>query len=325
MITDLGPQLFAGARPARRAAFRPVQDVPGSTAAQPLGGLWTSTYDPQQGSAFLGHLRRRIAENVAAMQALGLAYADTQPLGWGTCYTVLTPAADARIGVIDTYADCVALWERYSRPSPPAVAAFQPRWVSWEAVAADWDAIHLTARAAHRAPWVSTVHADRSRPHLAWWGHECTLWLRWAFRRTRVVRGARFDLSPISAKTVAPMPEAAFGTWQQVLHWERRALGLSVDPLVLWGGQPAEIGRVWGILTVLEVAEYQDPPRPDAVHLCRRLLGIYHQMWARRALQAGWLTQRGWDALAAEGWGRPVRREPPPTGTRYGGYVLWTI
>ncbi len=117
------------------------------------GGLWTSTYDPDYGSAWVDWCKSR-----------GVVDFPQQ------CY-LLRPSADARVYAVASLHDLEALLNSYRIRSLKAYPDF-------EAMSKDFDGMHLT---------VEGERATRlSEPHdLCGWSCESTLWFRWAFSEVK--------------------------------------------------------------------------------------------------------------------------------------------
>lgn len=215
------PQLFVGATCPSPDRFEPPVDSCPLTrwkvrrykrAMKPLGGLWTATYDPGLGSAFVqlcykeGQIWRAHAtpDHLLGADELKIYRAWlAAPWPWMWQCWLLTPAPTARIFTVDSLADCTALWEHY------ASTTLRPgrRWLDWAAISQDWDAIHLTAQGQ------TATAADTQAAHLWGWACECTLWLRWAF--TRVEDAGRQEFSPV--ETSNPLTDHLLGParlWQ---------------------------------------------------------------------------------------------------------------
>jgi hypothetical protein len=123
---------------------------------KPEGGLWTSTYHPQCGSNWV-------------QWCLGEGWEVPPEERWQSMLLVPAPA---RVFIIDARADLERLAARYPGP----VIAHWAALLDWEAIAKDYDAVHLTAR--------GQAMTRFSYPHnLYGWDVECTLWCRWCFTR----------------------------------------------------------------------------------------------------------------------------------------------
>ncbi|GAB2717590.1 hypothetical protein [Kitasatospora kifunensis] len=91
----------------------------------------------------------------------------------------ITPDPTARIALIDNSEDLLALVQQY--PNPPDDSPFDDSHLfpNWPEVAADWDAVYLTADGAR-----ATAVEDRDQataPHLDGWAGAAVLWLRPAY------------------------------------------------------------------------------------------------------------------------------------------------
>lgn len=127
---------------------------------KPRFGFWTSTY------------REGISEWVEAAEDMDFApYAQN--------WFVLAPR-EARVLVIDTLQDLKHLLDRY--PHRP-IKKLRMRWLDFEAIAEEWDAIHLTSG----GQWATRLtHPDS----LYGWDSESTLWFRWCFESWRRIETA---------------------------------------------------------------------------------------------------------------------------------------
>jgi len=118
------------------------------------GGLWTSTYDPTLGSAWI-------------QWCLQEKFQSSPWHGW-----ILTPDPDARIYVIDTVSDLQELWEQF--PWIEENPLFPCRSLDFVSIGTHYDAIHLTEIGQHRTRLTSPVN-------LYGWDCESTFWFRWKF------------------------------------------------------------------------------------------------------------------------------------------------
>lgn len=152
----LGTQAFIDDTPPRRARFDPPTNRD-QMPHKPDGGLWTSTLQEDGSCAWLDWCQ---AERWG-LTAESKLYA-------------LEPEPDISVFEIDRDDDlqrALAEWRR-GDVSPVVARMFAP--LDFEAMATEYDAIHLTE-------W-GQVHTRHSHPSLYGWDTECTLWLRWSFR-----------------------------------------------------------------------------------------------------------------------------------------------
>jgi len=157
--------------------FVPVTNGDSCMGAKPDCGFWTSTYDPSiGGSAWIDW-------------CVGNEYGLARSLDYGW---LLTPAADARVLTIDSYADLQAVITAYPRQLRHVYRyegyALMP---DFERMAHDYDALHLTA-AGERATRLSLPY------NLYGWDCESTVWFRWAFQSVE-----RIAITPVPAQAEA--------------------------------------------------------------------------------------------------------------------------
>lgn len=154
-MTDrpLGLQAFVHTEEPRQERFnRPTNtDRP---VHKPDGGLWTSTLRDDGSCAWLDWCRG----------------ADWGPEEDAHLYA-LEPAADISVLEIDSAEDLTRALEKWERDNYP-ISIY--RLLDFEALAEEYDAIHLT----ERGVWQTRF----SIPGFYGWDCESTLWLRWAFR-----------------------------------------------------------------------------------------------------------------------------------------------
>ena len=149
----LGTQLHmrAGEAVVKASAVKPITN---DRFHKPRGGLWTSTY--------LGQ------ENLSGWHQWGESEGMTSR---SNAQWLLTPETDARLLVVDTFADLMALVERYSAVKTGYEAVYTLDFV---AMAQDgYAGLNLT----DEGQW-ATRHTD---PNLNGWDCESTVWFRWAF------------------------------------------------------------------------------------------------------------------------------------------------
>ena len=117
--------------------------------SKPWGGIWTSTFIPGKGSAWLAYRARQ----------------DFRPSGQGgLSLWLLTPEDDARVLSINTPEDIERLFDAYSLPfrEPRTPGALG---LNWPRLALDFDALH-----------VSQEGFEAGYPLLATWSCESTIW-----------------------------------------------------------------------------------------------------------------------------------------------------
>lgn len=126
-----------------------------SVVRKPKGGLWTSTYCSEIGSAWV-------------QWCLG---EDFGVPGGGWRSWLLEPDPAARVLEIDSHADLHRVSASYGLPIeyPGPLSA-----LDFERLAVDYDAIHLT----EAGQWATRLTHPLS---LYGWDCESVLWLRWAF------------------------------------------------------------------------------------------------------------------------------------------------
>jgi len=160
---DLGLQAWLTREddPLDRARFLAIQDRPfGALGNKPEGGLWTSTLvQPETGAS---------SAWVAAATEMNL-HGDRDVL-W-----VATPDPGARIAVVDSIVDLVAVQAIYPRSMHREFA--RPGIDFYQAAQDGLDAIHLTEAGQYATRYTHPLD-------LYGWDCECTLWLRWAFTST---------------------------------------------------------------------------------------------------------------------------------------------
>jgi hypothetical protein len=145
----LGPQLLLHGAPILPQDLRPVQNDR-RALAKPRGGLWTSTYDPIYGSAWV-------------CWCVAYRYNEPFDLHW----TVFSIPKSARIAVIDSHAGLARFIERYPR------ILRGRRGLDFERLSIEYDGLHLTIEG-----YLKT-RSPRSGPSLGGWDCESTLWFRW--------------------------------------------------------------------------------------------------------------------------------------------------
>lgn len=165
-MNRLGVQLHVGRRAPTSRSRRFRKDFNKrlvSVVQKPMGGLWASTYVPDEGSAWT-----RWCEGEhwgCPPEAEGLWR------GW-----LLRPRPQARVLVVDTLADLQALCARYPAPplqlAPTGIFAEIPG-LDFNALSKDADALHLTEDGEWRTRF--TV------PTLYGWDCESTVFFHWCF------------------------------------------------------------------------------------------------------------------------------------------------
>ncbi len=134
---------------------------PRGTERRKSGGMWTSTFHERFGSAWIQWC---LSEEFDC---------DRSDPRWHTW--LLTPAPEARIFQIDSYADLEHLVDAYPHERAWTTdPSMRERYPAWELVAQDYDGVHLT----DGGQWQTRL----SEPlNLLSWDCESTLWLRWSF------------------------------------------------------------------------------------------------------------------------------------------------
>jgi hypothetical protein len=170
------PQLWTDHRspPSRQQFNPPVNERPGAMGGiKPQGGLWTSTYDPDNGSAWVQWC---LSEDYGV------------PRGYTWQAWLLVPRLDARILTIDTYTDLEHVVTVYGLPSAPTLHPDSIA-LNFEKLAHHYHGIHLT----EAGQWATRL----SQPHsLYGWDCESTLWLNWAFTEVRDLGIQRWGAPP---------------------------------------------------------------------------------------------------------------------------------
>ena len=152
--TPMPDQLFIGYPHLGYPCEYFMDPIANTGQVKPIGGLWTSTLTSAGKSAWA-----RFAPDYFAVHPTQLGLA-----------SILHPLAAARVAEIDNHVDLVALVDRY-----PSQHSGGPPVLDFEAMAADFDAVHLTASGE-----VATCHPARE-VNLKMWSVESTLWFRWMF------------------------------------------------------------------------------------------------------------------------------------------------
>jgi hypothetical protein len=154
----LEPQLCVHEHNLRAVEIPAVRNDP-KRISKPRGGLWTSTYEPEYGSAWVRWC---------------VAYRYTDP--FESHWTVMLAPEAARVETIDSSAMLAELIERYPRTLRGR------RGLDFELLSRDYDCLHLTPRG-----YLQT-RSSRSGPSLRGWDCESTVWFRWIFREWRKVK-----------------------------------------------------------------------------------------------------------------------------------------
>ena len=154
----LGPQLLLHDAAILPQDLRRVQNDR-RALAKPRGGLWTSTYDPIYGSAWV-------------CWCVAYRYNEPFDLHW----TVLSIPKSARIAVIDSKADLARFIEQHPR------ILRGRKGLDFERLSTEYDGLHLTNEG-----YLKT-RSTRSGPLLGGWDCESTLWFRWIFSDWREVK-----------------------------------------------------------------------------------------------------------------------------------------
>jgi len=156
------PQLFLSSAPPRAEALVPVTNC---QFVKPKGGLWTSTYDAKECASGW----------VAWCEHEAPAYLV------GRRWFLLTPAADARVLIINTVADMDALYRCYAdRVTGLSFVSM----LDFEAMARDFDAMRVT----EAGQWATRLTYPQN---LYGWDCESTVWFRWKFVRVQEIRARR--------------------------------------------------------------------------------------------------------------------------------------
>jgi hypothetical protein len=147
-------------KPPTHDEFIPVRNSDGRQLfVKPKGGMWTSSWDAtERTSAWVEWCRMEGQEEWVKGK-----------------WWLLAPAPDARVAIIHSLPDLKRLLKHYPYHYP--LMEHMPyligQCLDYEAMAQDYDAIHLT----EKGQWRTRLTA----PNLYGWDCECTLWLRWKF------------------------------------------------------------------------------------------------------------------------------------------------
>lgn len=146
--------------------------VQGSRHSKPAkGGFWTSTYHPGYVSDWVRSLDKHHLSS-RALQVPARIAADEEMLT-PFSYWLLEVEPSARVYDVNQFSDLAALLSRY--PMPEAWRRQEP-WeltLDWQALAEDYDGLHLTVTGIHDDELISGW--------LYGWDCESTVWFRWVF------------------------------------------------------------------------------------------------------------------------------------------------
>lgn len=162
------PQLHVGPVMPTEERMKPV--INRICFTKPSGGLWTSTYRPRHGS---GWVQWCLSEDFGVPDE-----------GWRAWR--LQPAENARIYTIASLADLQRLLAEFGEQ--PRLFPGMMRYPDFEAVAREYDAVHLT----DEGQWATRLTHPES---LYGWDCESTVWFRWAFDSVAELGVKRFSRS----------------------------------------------------------------------------------------------------------------------------------
>lgn len=144
---------------------------------KPTGGLWTSTYTPDD--EYASDWQRGRATN----GLIQVAYPKQVRLSVYRLY----PDPEARILHIASLDDALEFTRAYHLATIPfpasmrGVAMLTPELTDWQRAARSYDAVHLTDQAADEIAW-AIAHDPSSAPTaFHTWNCESSLWMRWKF------------------------------------------------------------------------------------------------------------------------------------------------
>lgn len=203
MKLRLPPQLFRapGRIEVSKEMFEKIRTTSGT---KPDGGLWTSTFDPRIGSAWLRWCCFNYdAENKARPYWL---------LTPKTCNVAVVHSLDDLKHLLERYGFTPEWWPRAlgRRKNVEEFVDFD-RYLDFAKMVSEYDAIHMT----REGQWATHL----SRPNLYGWDCESTLWLKWSFKKVERVRGKSKWLdgkhqSKIDLDKEAPdVPYVQFKAW----------------------------------------------------------------------------------------------------------------
>jgi len=151
------PQLFC----TEKEEFGEIEPVKNTKFVKPLGGLWTSTYTPEKRypSAWIEWCVHEMPQWLEDIN----------------CF-LLVPREDARVYVIDSYADLARLYERFGISKELGFTV-----MDWEEIAKHYDGVMLTEK--------GEVDTRFSRPlSLYGWDCESTIWFRNVFKSIKKIK-----------------------------------------------------------------------------------------------------------------------------------------
>ena len=231
MLVSLPPQLFVYESELGVPApiIKPVTND-SFGGVKPKNGLWTSTYDPECGSAWV---QWNFSERFAGIRKNDLLYFHAY---------VLYPQ-EAKVAVIDTLEDLENLIEKYRFKTEVPFRFFGTESLDFEALSQDYDALHLT----EKGQW-ATRHGS---PNLYGWDVESTLWFRDCFSRSEYLGNFGFRSCDMDATEQAKRrllgllrrnPDQDFRillrefqatfdplVWEKLLNWVRRGVASLSD------------------------------------------------------------------------------------------------
>ena len=152
----IGPQLFC----TRNKEFGKIEPVKNTKFIKPVGGLWTSTYTPEEEyqSAWIEWCIREEPEWIKDVN-----------------FFLLVPKEDAQIYVIDCYEDLEQLYSKFGISSEVGLTV-----MDWEEIAKHYDGVMLTE--------AGQVHTRFSHPlSLYGWDCESTVWFRDVFEGVKKI------------------------------------------------------------------------------------------------------------------------------------------
>lgn len=145
---------------------------------KPTGGLWTSTYTPDD--EFISDWQRGRRTNAL----IQMAYPERADLADLVAYGMMV-RADARVLEIVSMSDAIE-FTRECRiacvETPdlgPLGVAITGELTDWQRAAGRYDGIHLTPEAADELAWAMVHDGEATAFHT--WNCESTLWTRWVF------------------------------------------------------------------------------------------------------------------------------------------------
>jgi hypothetical protein len=153
------------------ALFMEPSIQPAPVIHKPLGGLWTSTYDPHYGSAWVQWCLQEEFDGPVF-----------------DCY-VLSPEAELPILVIDSYKDLVDALDTYGYIDDRFAEIGTPemwRTFDWSVLQKKYAAVHLTAKGNSEVHFSFPVS-------LYGWDCESTCWLRWSFEQIEQLGKRKFE------------------------------------------------------------------------------------------------------------------------------------